>query len=324
MTGRVTIELLDLYRSAMRIRAVELVIAEKYDEQEMRCPVHLSVGQEIVPAAFGLLFDSKRDACFSAHRNHAHYLGLGGDLTAMFGELLGKSFGCAGGKGGSMHLIDLAAGLKGSVPIVGSSIPMAVGYAHANKILGKDGVTLVFLGDGATEEGVFSESLDYAALHALRVVFVVEANRYSVYTPISKRQFVGRDVLEISKAHGVDAVAANGYSVPTVAGLVQQTIDRMRAKARPVTVRFDTYRWLEHCGPNDDDSLGYRPQGELNEWVERCSLKQLAKDLSGPSYEETLGAIMDEIRVEYDRCKQAGDGYSSGDLFSNLYGGEVS
>lgn len=322
MTDGLTIDLDDLYKSAMRIRAVELVIAEKYPEQEMRCPVHLSVGQEIVPAAFGMLFDASRDACFSAHRSHAHYLGLGGDLTAMFGELLGKSFGCAGGKGGSMHLIDLRAGLKGAVPIVGSSIPMAVGYAHANKILGRDGVTLVFLGDGATEEGVFCESLDYAALHELRIVFVVEANRYSVYTPLSRRQFAGRDALEISKAHGVEATDADGYNVSAVVGLVRQTMDRMRAEARPLTVRFDTYRWLEHCGPSDDDSLGYRPQGELNNWVARCPLRQLASDLNGPGYEETLGAMMDEVIAEYDRCRRAGDGYSDGDLRSNLCGGE--
>ena len=322
--GGLTIHLDDLYKSAMRIRAVELVIAEKYPEQEMRCPVHLSVGQEVVPAAFGMLFDAARDACFSAHRSHAHYLGLGGDLTAMFGELLGKSFGCAGGKGGSMHLIDLRAGLKGAVPIVGSSIPMAVGYAHANKIQGRDGVTLVFLGDGATEEGVFSESLDYAALHELRVVFVVEANRYSVYTPLSKRQFAGRDAIQISKAHGVEATDADGYSATAVIDLVQQTMNCIRAEARPLMVRFDTYRWLEHCGPDDDDSLGYRPPGELKEWVERCPLKQMARHLGRAEYEETLSSMMDEIRLEYDRCRRAGNGYSADDLLSNLYGGELS
>lgn len=201
---------------------------------------------------------------------------------------------------------------------------MAVGYAHANKILDKDSVTLAFLGDGATEEGVFSESLDYAALHGLRVVFVVEANRYSVYTPLSKRQFAGRDVLAISKAHGVEATEADGYDVSAVVSLVRQTMDCVRAEARPRTVRFDTYRWLEHCGPHDDDSLGYRPAGELSEWVARCPLRQLADELGGSGYEETLRAMMDEVSVEYDRCRRAGDGFSSGDLRSNLYGGGLS
>ena len=150
---------------------------------------------------------------------------------------------------------------------------------------------------------------------------MVEANRYSVYTPLSRRQFVGRDALEISKAHGVEATDADGYNVSAVVGLVRQTMDRMRAEARPLTVRFDTYRWLEHCGPSDDDSLGYRPQGELNNWVARCPLRQLASDLNGPGYEETLGAMMDEVIAEYDRCRRAGDGYSDGDLRSNLCGG---
>lgn len=320
MSAEPNIDVHQLYQLAMRIRAVELVIAERYSEQEMRCPVHLSVGQELVPAAFGLMFDAESDACFSAHRNHAHYLGVRGDLTAMFGELLGKRFGCAGGKGGSMHLIDPSAGLKGAVPIVGSSIPMAVGYAHAQKIQNNQGITLVFLGDGATEEGVFSESLDYASLNSLRIIFVIEANRYSVYTGVEKRQSSARDIMDISNAHGVEAIRADGYDVAAVIDLVSSAMNSTRTNWRPMTLQFDTYRWLEHCGPNDDDNLGYRPAGELQSWIDRCPLKHLASTLGGPEYDTVLSALKSEVNAEYERCRAAPNSFNAEDLLSNLYG----
>lgn len=319
MNSETQINLTTLYLRAMRIRAVELLIAEKYCDQRMRCPVHLSVGQELVPSAFGELFDSDIDACFSAHRSHAHYLALNGNLRAMFGELLGKKFGCAGGKGGSMHLIDLQAGLKGAVPIVGSSIPMAVGYAHANKILDKAGVVIVFLGDGATEEGVFAESLDYAALHALRIVFVIEANKYSVYTGLAKRQFVGRDVTKISEAHGVRPFEADGYDIDSVVTLTETVMASVRRDEGPVTVSFDTYRWLEHCGPDDDDQLNYRPLGELQSWIDKCPLKELAQKLDQSAYDETLSRLRNELLVIYEECDSAEAGFSISDVDSNVF-----
>ena len=320
MPAESNIDVHQLYQLAMRIRAVELVIAERYSEQEMRCPVHLSVGQELVPAAFGLMFDADIDACFSAHRSHAHYLGVGGDLSAMFGELLGKGFGCAGGKGGSMHLIDPSAGLKGAVPIVGSSIPMAVGYAHARKIQNNKGITIVFLGDGATEEGVFSESLDYASLNGLRVIFVIEANRYSVYTGLERRQSTARDILDISNAHGVEAIGADGYDAAAVIDLVSSAMNSTRKNCRPMTLQFDTYRWLEHCGPHDDDNLGYRPTGELQSWIDRCPLKQLASNLGGPEYDSLLATLKSDINAEFERCRASPHSLTAEDLFSNLYG----
>ena len=176
-----------LYYEMFRIRKIETTIAEKYKEWEMRCPVHLSIGQEAV--AVGVCQNlKKKDEIVTAHRCHAHYLAKGGSLKSMISELYGKETGCAKGLGGSMHLIDLKAGVSAAVPIVGSTIPIGTGIAWANKIKKSGKIVAIFFGDGATEEGVFFESLDFAALHELPVLFVCENNEYSVYSHISKRQ----------------------------------------------------------------------------------------------------------------------------------------
>src|SRR5579859_6536135 len=180
-----------LYRGLLRLRLVEERIAELYPEQEMRCPVHLSIGQEAV--AVGVCDHLEpADQALSGHRSHGHYLAKGGDLRAMLAELYGRETGCARGKGGSMHLVDLEAGFLGATPIVASTIPIAVGVAFAARLRGQPLVTVAFFGEGATEEGVFHEAANFAALHRLAVVFVCENNLYSVYSPLEVRQPAGR------------------------------------------------------------------------------------------------------------------------------------
>ena len=155
-------KIIDLYHKMLWIREVENMIANEYSNQEMRCPVHLSIGQEAI--AVGVCENLKKsDQILSAHRSHAHYLAKGGSLDAMIGEIYGKKIGCADGKGGSMHLIDLNVGMIAAVPIVGSTLPIAVGASWANKIKNNNKITCVFFGEGATEEGVFQESLDFAS-----------------------------------------------------------------------------------------------------------------------------------------------------------------
>src|SRR5581483_333859 len=192
-----------LYHQMLRIRAVEEAIAALYSEQQMRCPVHLSIGQEAV-AAGSCAAVEQTDYAMSGHRSHAHYLAKGGSLRAMMAEIYGKAAGCCGGKGGSMHLVDLAAGFLGAVPIVGSTIPIAVGTAFASKARGESRVTLSFFGEGATEEGVFHESINFASLKKLPVVFVCENNFYSVYSPLSVRQPAQREVFQQAIGHGVE------------------------------------------------------------------------------------------------------------------------
>ena len=170
---------LALYADMLRNRRIEEEIARRYADQEMRCPVHLSVGQEGVSAGVCLAL-GRKDQIVSTHRAHAHYLSKGGDLKAMLAEFHGKASGCCGGRGGSMHIFDVPAGVLLSLPIVGSGIPVATGAALAMKQRGEPHVAIAFLGDAAVEEGVFHEAANFAAVHSLPVVFVCENNLFSV------------------------------------------------------------------------------------------------------------------------------------------------
>ena len=261
----------DLFFKMLRIRKIELKISELYSEEEMRCPVHLSVGQEAV--AVGVCSALKKtDHAFSAHRSHAHYLAKGGDLKSMLAELYGKETGCSQGKGGSMHLIDLNAGLIAAVPIVGSTIPIAVGSAWGNLKQNKSILTVVFFGEGATETGVFHESLGFASLHNIPIIFVCENNMYSVYSPLEERQSERRSNLKIAQGHGIATLKGEGNDVLSVYTKTDKALRTIKELEGPVYIEFDTYRWLEHCGPNEDDHLGYRGTEEVTLWKEKCPL----------------------------------------------------
>ena len=271
-------ELWKLYAGMLTIRRVEEQIADRYVEQEMRCPVHLSIGQEATPVAVSACLQQS-DKIVSAHRSHAHYLAKGGDLVAMLGELYGRDIGCARGKGGSMHLFDLDAGQVAAVPIVGSSIPIGVGVAWGEKLHNRDTVVAVYFGDGATEEGAFAEALDFASLHGLQVLFVCENNLYSVYTPLETRQSSGRDICKVAEAHGVAAFKGDGNDVEEVCCVTRQALDHMKCNDGPALIELSTYRWLEHCGPNWDDELGYRKPNELRDWMNTCPVAAVRQKL---------------------------------------------
>ena len=263
-----------IYFEILRIRKIELEISKKYSEQKMRCPVHLSVGQEAIPVAICRNLN-KADKAFTAHRSHAHYLAKGGSLKKMLAELYGKKSGCAEGKGGSMHLIDLKAGLFGAVPIVGSTIPIGVGAAWYNKLNKEKSITVIFFGDGATEEGVFQESLDFASLHNLPALFVCEHNDYSVYSNIKKRQSKKRNILNIAKAIGIEGMHLDGNNSLDLYKKSKIVINSIRKKNRPFIFLCDTFRHLEHCGPNYDDNLNYRDKEYVSYWMNNCPLKKI-------------------------------------------------
>lgn len=290
---------LKLYSAMLRIRLVEEAIAEHYGEQQMRCPVHLSIGQEAIAAGVCTALEP-RDYVMSTHRAHAHYLAKGGELRPMIAEIHGRVTGCASGKGGSMHLVDLNANVLGSTPIVGSSMPVAVGTAFGSKMKGEDRVTAVFFGEGATEEGVFMESLNFAALKKLPVIFVCENNHYSVYSPLSVRQPDARSRSGIAQAHGIPTFAGDGNDVEQVFEAAQAAIERARRSDGPTYLEFETYRWREHCGPFYDNNIGYRTEDEFLEWRARCPLERaearFLQDIAG--FEETATALRASIGSE--------------------------
>lgn len=258
----------NLLKSMQLLRITEEAIAKHYSEWEMRCPVHLCIGQEAAESGAALALQAQ-DKAVSGHRSHGHYLAKGGNLKGMMAEIYGKETGCAGGKGGSMHLIDLEAGFLGAVPIVGSTIPIGVGSAFKAKLCKDDDVTMVFFGDGACEAGVFHESLNFAVLKSLPVVFVCENNLYSVYSPMSVRQSDKRSITDIARGHGIEAHQLDGNDVELVYTKSLEAVAKARSGNGPVFLELMTYRWREHCGPNFDNHLGYRTELEYEGWRKR-------------------------------------------------------
>lgn len=257
-----------LHESMLLIRMVEEAIAERYSEWEMRCPTHLSIGQEGVAAAAGLALEND-DKVVSTHRAHAHYLGKGGDLKAMISEIYGKETGCSGGYGGSMHLIDRSKGFVGSTALVGGSIPVGVGLGLAIAQQGLPNVSGIFLGDGAVEEGVFYESANFAALKKLPVLFICENNLYSVYSSLDVRQPEGRKIYEMVSALGLQTAKGDGNNIMESFEMIHDARKKILAGEGPIFLEFDTYRWREHCGPNYDNDIGYRTEDEFNTWKEK-------------------------------------------------------
>jgi len=262
-----------LYRDMLRIRRVEETIAARYREQRMRCPTHLSIGQEAV--AVGVCAALRRDDwAVSTHRAHAHYLAKGGDLHAMIAEIHGKATGCCRGKGGSMHLVDMSAGFLGSTAIVGNSIPLGVGAALGAQLRGEDRIGVVFMGDAALEEGAFHEAANFAVLRKLAVLFVCENNLYSVYSPLSVRQPEGRPLHAFAAGYGMSVAEGFGNDVRGVFASTRDAVAELREGRGPVFLEFSTYRWREHCGPNYDNDIGYRGEAEFMAWQAREPLAE--------------------------------------------------
>lgn len=283
-----------LFESMLRIRLVEESIANKYSEQKMRCPTHLSIGQEAI--AVGVCANlTSQDQVLSTHRAHAHYLAKGGCLNSMMAEIYGKASGCSKGMGGSMHLIDTSVGFMGSTAIVGNTIPVAVGLALEKKLTHKKSIACVFFGDGATEEGAFYESINFAIIHSLPILFICENNLYSVYSGLEVRQPVDRKIYKMVRAMGISAQHGNGNDVEEVARKVKQAKTMILKSGGPQFLEFDTYRWREHCGPNFDNNIGYREESEFLKWKKKDPLKNFYSENSQKYIDRKIDTISQEI-----------------------------
>ncbi len=300
-------DLKDMYREMLRIRMIEEEIAARYPKELMRCPVHLSIGQEAVPVGMSRVL-RPADQVVSTHRCHAHYLAKGGNLAAMLGELMGKTTGCCGGRGGSMHLFDAGAGMLLSLPIVAASIPVGVGAALAMKQRGNGGVAVIYLGDASLEEGVFHESANFAALHSLPAIFVCENNLYSVYTPLRERQ-PDRPLYGLGRAHGIPSEEIDGNDIEAVWRSAASAVARARDGGGPSFIQADTYRWREHCGPNYDNHIGYRTEAEFQSWKALDPIHRLreriGKEMTDADESNLRREITAEITREFDAAEAA-------------------
>lgn len=289
-----------LYTEALRIRNIELEISRRYSSNQIRCPVHLSVGQEGIAAACALVM-KKLDFAVSTHRGHAHYLAKGGDLKKMIAEIYGKVTGCSKGIGGSMHLMDLNVNFMGSSAIVGNSIPVGVGLGLSAKLKKKNQISYVFFGEGATEQGVFYESVNFAIIKKLPVIFICENNLYSVYSDLKYRQPKTRKIYKLVKSFGIQTYKCNGNNVLDSYNTLIKARNFLLKKKQPVFIEFSTYRWLEHCGPNYDNDLKYRSENEFNNWKKKDPIKILKQYLKKNfSHEKIEKKIKNEINNAFN------------------------
>jgi TPP-dependent pyruvate/acetoin dehydrogenase alpha subunit len=285
------------YRALYRIRRIEEEIARLYPTDKIKSPIHLSIGQEAV--AVGVCEALRpEDIVFSTYRSHAHYLAKGGDLPAMIAELYGKATGCARGRGGSMHLIDLSHGVMGGSAVVGTTIPHAVGYALAMKYQHEPRVVVSFFGDGAIEEGVFHESLNFAKLKQLPILFVCENNLYAIHTHQTKRQGFP-DICTLVRGYGIPAERIENNDVFAIHEKTRTVVEMLRqGELGPYFLECMTYRQREHVGPNLDFHLGYRTQAEAEPWLRGDPMEQLGTMLTA----EARGPIDAEVEAEIARA----------------------
>jgi pyruvate dehydrogenase E1 component alpha subunit len=278
MSQKPALDFAAIYRKLWLLRRAEEEIARIYPSDKIKSPVHLSIGQESVAVGVCDVL-APHDVVSGTYRSHAAYIANGGDLRALFAELYGKDTGCARGKGGSMHLVEMSHNILGTSAVVGTTVPIALGYALALKREGKGRVIASFFGDGATEEGVFYESLNFAALHRLPVLFVCENNGLAIHTPIEKR-WATRLLCERVGTYGIPAHQVTDGDFLKIRELAADAIAKMRTGGGPSFIECHTYRWREHVGPNEDYDAGYRSRDELVRWQASDQVTAIGKKLS--------------------------------------------
>jgi acetoin:2,6-dichlorophenolindophenol oxidoreductase subunit alpha len=310
------------FRAMLRIRLIEEDIEKRYHLDQMKTPIHLVIGQEAttVGACAALRLD---DLVYSSHRTHGVYLAKGGDLKAMLCEMHCRRNGCVGSRGGSMHIIDPRAGVASTSAIVGGSIPIATGSALASKMRGEDRVNVVFFGEAATEEGVCSESLNFATLKQLPIVFLCENNFYSVQSPLATRQ-PDRQLWRWAEGHGLPALQVDGTNVLGVYDACHAAVARARSGGGPTFIEARVYRFRAHGGAGDDSKTGYRDVAEREAWERVCPLEgyfdflKLKKVMSDADRKRMQLDIQEELSVAMEFALASAEP-SEADLYLHAY-----
>jgi len=269
--------LLDRWRTMFLIRRAEEAIADLVDRGEVRCPCHLYIGQEAIAAGVCAAL-VREDTVWGGHRSHGHYLAKGGSLEGLFAEILGKSTGCSGGRGGSMHLLAAEHGILGTVPIVGGTVPLAAGAAMAAKLRGDPYLAVAFFGDGTLEEGHVHETMNLAALYRLPLLFVLENNLYSSHMHWTERRRTD-NFDQAGAFHSVPGVSVDGNDVEAVFAAARSAADRARSGGGPTLIECRTFRWRCHVGTSSDLDVGVRRRGELSKWLDKDPLARIAQRL---------------------------------------------
>lgn len=303
-------ELVNLYYAMRRIRIVEAVIADNYynDIREMHTPIHLCDGEEAI--AVGVCSNlNKEDMIFGNHRSHGHYLAKGGSLDALIAELHSKETGCCKGKGGSMHLCDLSQGIMLTSAIVAGNVSVATGYAMANKLRNSQNITVVFFGDGASEEGSVYESISYAVKMKLPILYVCENNRVAISTPFELRE--PKDSVRVKFESILPSETVDGNDVEKVSLVSEKMIEKVRSGEGPFLLECETYRLRAHSNIGNGVDGKYRTEEDISKALLHDPLlilksKLIKNDFSNiEELDEMDIAIREEIKEAFSRAREA-------------------
>lgn len=283
-----------------RIRMTEQYIAKRYPEENMKCPTHLCVGQEAVPAVFGYVV-KPQDIFMGTYRSHGHYLAKGGDIKAMFAELLGKPAGCSKGFGGSMHLIDIKKNVMGTSAIVASSIAIAAGAALSLKYRKQRAIAIAFFGDAALEEGILYETVNFALLHKLPLLMVCENNRLAINTPLPQRQ-ASATLHNRFKSMGMMGKKVKENDVKGLLRTAQEKIAHVRAGKGPAFIECQVSRWSVHVGHAIQGPVDLWWQNPLSAEANICPLAHVVRLLlkKRKITREKVKALRDTIQREIE------------------------
>lgn len=316
---------LEMHARLLRVRIASRRLAELYREQEMRTPAHFGLGQEAV--AVGVVTALRPgDVVYSHHRAHNHYLASGGSVYELAAELYGREAGCSRGRGGSAHLTAQAVGFIASTAILGETIAIATGSALAFSMRGERRLAVSFFGEAACEEGIFYESINYAAIRRLPVLYVCENNLYSTESPLSVRQPAGTELCERARSFKLKAERVDGNDLAAVYEASARLADGLRRGEGPAFLECMTYRWLEHVGPHFDHEAGrtYRSREEVESWMQRCPVKRSAAEIIrlGVADEAALAALSNGITRDVEdavKRARAADPPPQGDLYADVW-----
>jgi TPP-dependent pyruvate/acetoin dehydrogenase alpha subunit len=313
------------YKKLFYIRTVEELIAKEYKKQIFKTPTHLSIGQEAIPV--GIINNlSKYDKIYCSHRAHAHYLSSNGSLYKLFCELMGKRDGCSGGKGGSVHLTSKKNGFMGSLPILGESIGLAVGAALSLKIKKTKNIAVCFFGDAVLEEGIFYETLNFAIIKNLPVLFVLENNFFASEMSIGERLGKFSNYQKKLSGFNINYEKIDGNNIDEVHNKSKKAINLIKKKITPIFLECVTYRILEHCGPNYDnlENKNKRSESEVLHWKKACPLLNLKnyliniKKIQLNFIEKIENKIIKKINLDYNRALQS-KFPNKKELYSHVY-----
>lgn len=302
----------NLYQTMLRIRTCEESFVEPIISGEIKCPVHLYTGEEAIATGVCAAL-RKDDYIFGSHRSHGHYIAHGGSMKELVAEVYCKETGCAKGRGGSMHVCAFDKGMVFSAPIVGGTISLALGSALASKIRRDNKVTVSFFGDGATGEGVLYESMNFAALKKLPIIFVCENNFYATHMPVHECR-INNNINKIAEPFCIESSAIDGNDVLTVYETGGEAVDKCRRGEGPVFIECLTYRFRGHVGPDDNiqgSHTDIRPKVEVEQWLHKDPIVLFEKYLlenkliAKTELETIREQAQDEVRLAHCFAKES-------------------